>query len=131
MSISFLGKPHIKTQQAARWRSTIQPREQPHYKDNSNGNFSVGPVAKMFTMRMWDALICCTPTALLLLLTSLHHGQRYISEPTQPPLLNHTFFSSDLLTVLNAVGLLTPKKIHSDTHEPVLLQVGCTVYLPP
>lgn len=133
MSISFLGKSHIKTQQTAKWRSMIQPRDQVHYKDNSNGNLSEGPVAEMFIMKMWDTLICCAPAVPLLLLIILPHGQRHIWESKQPPLKLCCLFiwSPSSLTVFKAVDLFTPKKIYSGTHEPVLLQVGCSRFLPP
>lgn len=64
---------------------------------------------------------------------SLHHGQRCISEPNQPPLLNHAFPSSHPNLHWQFLKLLAylPLKIHSGTQEPVLLQVGCTAFLPP
>lgn len=125
MSIPFLGKPHLKTQQTAKRGSTLQPREQLHYKDNSNGNFSEGPVAKMFIMK--DALICCAPTA-------PPWPKVYVRTKTATTFTScfPLIWSQSLLMCIKLMGMKKrPKNPHSGTHEPVLLQVGCTVFLPP
>lgn len=78
-----------------------------------------------------DLLCTCSPITVVDHLTPWPEAYLGLKIATTFKLCCLFIWSPSSLTVFKAVDLFTPKKIYSGTHEPVLLQVGCSRFLPP